>query len=93
MHDFDGEEIVVWGAGGSNYVTQGDVGRIAAGLRPRTDAGKRRVRLDAAAKKAEGDKTRKRAAAHGGKKANGQKMGGRRPLSISGRKIKPRTRG
>ena len=51
------------------------------------------MRLDAAAKKAAGDKTRKRAAAHGGKKANGQKMGGRRPLSISGRKIKPRTRG
>ena len=95
MHDFDGEEIVVWGAGGSNYVTVGDKARIDAGLTPRTDAGKRevRVRAAAAAKTPEGEKTRKRAAALGGKKGNGQKTGGRRKPSIAGRKITPRTRG
>ena len=96
MHDFDGEEIVVWGAGGSNYVTVGDKARIDAGLTPRTDAGKRevRVRAAAAAKTPEGEKTRKRAAALGGKKGNGQKItGGRRKPSVGGKQKKPRARG
>ena len=88
MHDFDDDEIVVSGAGGTNYVTVGDQARIKAGKNPLTATGKRMV---AGAKKAEKDKAKKKAAT--GKKgvAGGLR---RKPAALKPKgKRKPMARG
>jgi hypothetical protein len=87
MYDFDDDEIVVSGAGGTNYVRQSDVIRIKAGKSPQTPAGKRVV---AAAKKADKDKAKKKAAT--GKK--GVAGGRRKPTALKPKgKRKPMARG
>ena len=87
MYDFDDDEIVVSGAGGTNYVRQSDVIRIKAGKSPLTPSGKRVV---AAAKKADKDKAKKKAAT--GKK--GVAAGQRKPPALKPKgKRKPMGRG
>ena len=98
MYDFDDDEIVVSGAGGSNYISVGNRGFTGSGTsrRPRTldEAKEHQSKERAAAKKAVKDKAKKKAGANkkqAGTRDKRKSDAANRPAPRG--KVTPRTRG